>query len=204
MLVTLKAIPHIVMEILIRSCRKCYTVKTDNCSVQALDNVGRLFHLAGKKVTHDCNQNPNIFRLEMTRHLTGRRTTGINNWLWIQTSSGIFICPTLILGKKNKAPGWKVGHVSAHINSRITSEEVNNQSDWLQTSSVMEKVHLHEHLYFWLWPYQTIELHRPALFWTITYVYDPNEGRGALLRTLYSCLVCCYSEVTQKIKNGVF
>lgn len=49
MLVTLIAIPHIVMEILIRSCRKCYTVKTDNCSVQALDNVGGLFHLVGKK-----------------------------------------------------------------------------------------------------------------------------------------------------------
>lgn len=78
MLVTLRAIPCIAMEILIRSCRKCYTVKTDNCSVQALDNVGRLFHLAGKKVTHDCNQNPNISRLEMTRQLTGRRTNHRN------------------------------------------------------------------------------------------------------------------------------
>lgn len=49
MLVTLIAIPLIVMEILTRSCRKCYTVKTDNCSVQALDNVEMLFHLAVKK-----------------------------------------------------------------------------------------------------------------------------------------------------------
>lgn len=49
MLVTLIAIPRIVMEILTRSCRKCYTVKTDNCSVQALDNVEMLFHLAVKK-----------------------------------------------------------------------------------------------------------------------------------------------------------
>lgn len=48
-LITLIAIPPTVMEILTRSCRKCYTVKTDNCSVQVLDNVERLFHLAEKK-----------------------------------------------------------------------------------------------------------------------------------------------------------